>query len=181
MTMTDKPRTEKTRLSRTSSPSAQPSATEAAATLRILALVDGSETANRVVDFLTSLAAAGNEIEAVVLNVQEQRHDRLRGYDNFKRPEIEDRLKREVAMPIADGVSRRLGKSGIRSEIRIEFGEPVETALRCAQEEHCDMLVIGQKPPGAFMRFLARYMHIAAGSIAASLAVLSRIPVVIAK
>ncbi len=174
-------RPDKSLLLRKPSPSSQPAATDAHASLRILAVVDGSESANRVVDFLSTLAANGKEVETVILNVQETRSDRLRGYDNFKRGEIEDRLRRDVAMPIANGVGRRLEKAGIRSEIRIEIGEHVETVLRCADEERCDMLVIGERSAGAIRTFLARYLHMSVGSIAASIAVLARNPVVVVK
>lgn len=174
-------RSDKPRLQQKPSPSAQPSVAGASVSLRILAVVDGSQATNHVVEYLTQLAAGGNSIEAVVLNVQEKRDDRLRGYDNFKREEIEDRVRRDIGMPIADSVARRLEKAGIRPESRIEFGEPIEVMLRCAEEENCDMLVIGQKPAGAFARFLARNLHMSVGSLAGSLAVLAPLPVVVAR
>jgi nucleotide-binding universal stress UspA family protein len=169
-------------LRRTASPSAQPlAATPARNPYRILAVVDGTERTNHVVDFITSIAARGAAIEAVVLNVQSKRHDhRLRGYQSFKQSEIDDRLINEIGMPVVTSVSRRLEKLGIAAHSRVEIGEPADVILKCAAEERCDAVVIGEERPDALGRFLVRTLGIVSGT-AASLAALSERPVILVK
>jgi nucleotide-binding universal stress UspA family protein len=169
-------------LKRTSSPSAQPLASGPASNpYRILAVVDGTERTNRVVEFITSLAARRTAIEVVVLNVQSKRHDhRLRGYQTFKRGDIDDRLINEIGMPIVASVSRRLDKLGVPAQSRVEIGEPVDVILKCAAEEHCDAVVIGEEGPDALRRFLARTFGIVSGAVA-KLAVLSPTPLIVVK
>lgn len=169
------------RLKRTASPSTATLTAEPARTpLRVLAVVDSTEATNHVVDFIASLAAHGSAIETVVLNVQSKRGDhRLRGYQAFKRHEIDDRLINDLGMPIVSGVTRRFDKLGIAAQGRVEIGEPVEVIPRCADEEHCDVVVIGEAPPNLLRRFLARALGVAFGS-AASLAAVAERPVVLA-
>lgn len=169
-------------LKRTASPRAQPLADKPARNpYRILAVVDGTERTNHVVDFITSLAARGAAIETVVLNVQTKRSDhRLRGYQSFKRDEIDDRLINELGMPVVASVSRRLEKLGIAAQTRVEIGEPADVILKCAAEERCDAVVIGEERSDVIQRFLARMLGIAFGA-AANLTVLSERPVILVK
>lgn len=169
-------------LKRTASPSAQPVASGTPRDpYRILAVVDSTERTNHVVDFLKSLAARGSPIEVVVLNVQSKRLDhRLRGYQTFKRHEIDGRLVEEIGMPIVASVSRHLEKLGIGAQGRVEIGEPGDIIPKCAAEEHCDAVVIGEQSPTALRRFLARTFGIVSGA-AASLAALAQTPVIVVK
>ena len=167
---------------RTASPSAQPTVNQSARDpYRILAVVDGTECTNHVVDFLSSLAAGSNPIEVVVLNVHSKRLDhRLRGYQSFKQHEIDDRLINEIGMPIVGHVSRRLEKLGIAAHGRVEIGEPADVIIRCAAEEHCDVVVIGERRPNALRRILARTLGLLSGA-AASLVALSDKPVIVVR
>lgn len=169
-------------LKRTASPGAQPLAHGPVQNAyRILAVVDGTERTNHVVDFVQSLAARGSPIEVLVLNVQSKRHDhRLRGYQNFKRDEIDGRLINEIGMPIVASVTRRLEKRGIAAQSRVEIGEPDDVIVKCAADEHCDLVVIGEERSDALRRFLARTLGIVWG-MAARLAVLSETPVIVVK
>lgn len=174
--------TESKALKRAASPGAQPLATRPARNpYRILAVVDGTERTNYVVEFIASLASHGGAIEVVVLNVQSKRHDhRLRGYQSFKRSEIDDRLINDVGMPIVASASRRLEKLGIAAQGRVEIGEPADVILKCAAEEHCDAVVIGELQPNAFSRILIRALGVVSGT-APSLAALSERPVILVK
>lgn len=169
-------------LKRAASPGAQPLATGPARNpYRILAVVDGTERTNHVVDFIASLASRSSAIEIVVLNVQSKRDDhRLRGYQSFKRSEVDDRLINDIGMPVVASVSRRLEKLGIAAQGRVEIGEPADVILKCVAEEHCDAVVIGEVQPDAFSRFLIRALGIVSGT-AASLAALSERPVILVK
>jgi nucleotide-binding universal stress UspA family protein len=169
-------------LNKTVSPGAQPAATGTPRDpYRILAVVDGSERTNHIVDFLKSLAARGGAIEVIVLNVQTKRLDhRLRGYQSFKRNEIDDRLINEIGMPIVASVSRHLEKLGIGAHGRVEIGEPADVILRCAAQDHCDAVLIGEEKPDVLRRFFARTLGIVAGA-GATLAALSETPVIVVK
>jgi nucleotide-binding universal stress UspA family protein len=119
----------------------------AAKRLRFLAVVDGTESTNRMVDFITAYAEGRAGTEAVVLNVQSKRLDaRLRGYQNFKKDEIDDRLINELALPILNSVSNRLEKAGILCLSKAEIGDPVRTVLRCAAENACNVILVGTRP-----------------------------------
>jgi len=116
--------------------------------LRLLAVVDGTESTNRIVDFITAYGDGRSTTEAVVLNVQSKRLDaRLRGYQDFKQDEIDDRLINELALPILNSVSGRLEKAGIRCLSKAEIGDPVMTILRCAAENACNVILVGAQPP----------------------------------
>jgi nucleotide-binding universal stress UspA family protein len=148
---------------------------------RVLAVVDGSERTNHVVEFIKSLAACGSTIQVVVLNVQNTRHDhRLRGYQNFMRREIHERLTSEVGMPIVKSVTRWLEKLGVAAQGRVEIGEPIKVISKCAAEEHCDAIVIVADRPNAIRRFLANKFGIAFGT-ATSLIALSEHPAILVK
>lgn len=142
--------------------------------------MDGTEQTNRVVEYLTSLAAGGNAIEVVVVNVQTKRQDRLRGYQSFKQHEIDDRLINDISKPIVSSVSRRLEKSGIPTQTRIEIGEPIDILLRRSMQEQSDAIVIGEPKPGALRRWFARTLGVVFGP-AAMLSALSTVPVIVVK
>lgn len=149
---------------------------------KILAAVDGSERTNRVVDYLLSLAKKNAALNVVVLNVQNEPEKwRLRGYETFKRDEIVDRLTSDVGGPIVRGVGRRLRKAGISHNTRVEIGEPVEIIIRCAAEEGCDLIVVGEPRPGAVRRWLTQAAGITLGSVAGDVVQLAETPIVVAR
>jgi nucleotide-binding universal stress UspA family protein len=165
---------------RKASPTTRPSTAATRLPTRILAVVDGTEQTNRVVEYLASLAASGGAIEVVAINVQTKREDRLRGYESFKQHEIDDRLINDLGMPIVSGVSRRLEKAGIPTQIRIDIGDPIDTILRRSTQEHSDAIVIGEPKPGALRRWFARTLGVVSGT-AAMLSALSKVPVIVVK
>ena len=71
----------------------------------------------------------------------------MRGYQSFKQDEVRDRLINDLGAPIVGSASRWLDKAHIRHRTRVLIGEPVQTILRCAAEERCDSVVIGERPP----------------------------------
>lgn len=128
----------------------------AANRLRFLVVVDGRECTNRVVDFVTAVAAERDRTEAVVLNVQDMRGNaRLRGYESFKREEIEDRLINELGGPIVNSVSTWLQKAGVLSVPTVKIGDPVSIILDCAAENRCDAIVIGEPRPTGLRGWIA--------------------------
>jgi nucleotide-binding universal stress UspA family protein len=151
--------------------------------LRLLAVVDGSERTNRVVDYLASLARRSEGIEVVILSVLEKSGEgRLRGYQTFKQSEIDDRLINDLGLPIVNSVSRRLDKFGIRSLTRIRIGDTVQTVLDCAADEACAAVVISDVGAKRLQRWLIRVARLAASSsVAVRVAMLAEIPVIVVK
>ncbi len=128
----------------------------AANRLRFLVVVDGHECTNRVVDFVATVAKERNGTEAVVLNVQDVRGNaRLRGYESFKREEIEDRLIKELGGPIVNTASTWLQKAGVLSVPTVKIGEPISIILDCAAENECDAIVIGEPRPKGLRGWIA--------------------------
>jgi nucleotide-binding universal stress UspA family protein len=115
-------------------------------------VVDGTERTNRVIDYIVTLAQGRDAIEVIVLNVQSKREEaRLRGYQSFKKDEVDDRLINELAAPIVSSAGRWLDKARIQHRSKVLIGEPVQMILRCAAEEDCDSIIIG-KDSAAGMR-----------------------------
>jgi nucleotide-binding universal stress UspA family protein len=157
-------------------------ATKVKNTVRVLAAVDGSERGNGVVDYLATLAKSGGPIEVIVLNVQPLSESvRLRGYGSFKQDEVRDRLVNDLGKPVVDGVGRRLRKAGITVTTQVAIGDPVETILRFAAAERCDLIVVGHPYPGPLRQWIARHAGISFGSVATNLVQLAGVPVVVAK
>lgn len=125
-----------------------PRAKKVPAPLRLLAVVDGTECTNRVVDYIVTLAQGREAIEVLLLNVQSKSHDaRLRGYQTFRESEVNDRLINDLGAPIVGSASRMLDKVHIQHRSEVLIGEPVQTILRYAAEEDCDCIVIGDRRP----------------------------------
>ena len=83
-------------------------------------------------------------------------------------------------MPVVASVCRRLEQFGIAAQSRVEIGEPDDVIPKCAEEEHCDAVVIGAAPANAIKHFLARRLGIVLGTTA-SLAALSERPLILVK
>ena len=151
-------------------------------TRKILAAVDNSERTNRVVEYLMTLSTSDEPLEIVILNTQPEPEDwRLRGYEFFKRHEIHDRLINDLGKPVVASVGRKLDRVGIAHKDRVELGEPVQTIIRCAKEEGCDVVVVGAPRRGKFRQWLARRMGLVFGSVAAQLVQLAETPVLIVR
>lgn len=119
---------------------------KAAKRLRLLAVVDGSEFTNHIVDFILSFAEGRSVTEVVILNVQTKRADaRLRGYQTFKEEEINDRLINEFGYPIVNNVSKRLQAAGITCLSKVAIGDPFAIISECALENECDVIVVGKR------------------------------------
>ena len=118
------------------------------APLRLLAVVDGTERTNRVIDYVVTLVQGRDAIEVLLLNVQSKSQDaRLRGYQTFRESEVDDRLINDLGAPIVGSASRMLDKLHIQHRSKGLVGEPVQTILRCAAEEDCDSIVVGDRRP----------------------------------
>jgi nucleotide-binding universal stress UspA family protein len=150
--------------------------------LKVLAAIDGSERAGRVLDYLGGLAQRGAKLEIVLLNVQPKPADgRLRGYGSFRQEMIHDRLINDLGGRIVSSARRRLDQTGIPHKERIEIGDAAETILRVAHEERCELIVLGEAYPGVVRRWLAKTTSLALGSIGSQVVQLADMPVVVVK
>jgi nucleotide-binding universal stress UspA family protein len=151
--------------------------------LRILAVVDGSERTNRIVDFVVAVAQNSGAMEVIILNVQDRHFDaRLRGYQNFKKNEIEDRLINELGTPVVNSVNNWLQKAGIVARSKVRIGDPVPVILRCAAEDDCDVIVIGESRLQGFRHWLFATMGMRLpSSLALRLIATAQMPVVVVK
>ena len=150
--------------------------------LRLLAVVDGTERTNRIINYVLAAARAAGTTQIVVLNVQEKREDaRLRGYQSFKKDEI-DNLMNERGRSVVTSVSQVLQSGGLTASCTVKIGRPVSTVLRCAADEQCDVIVIGSAGPETFPRSLRAIVPFAFGwSVPGRIAALAPMPVVIVK
>lgn len=150
--------------------------------LRLLAVVDGTERTNRIVNYVLAAAQAAGTTQIVVLNVQEKREDgRLRGYQSFKKDEI-DNLMNERGRSVVTSVSQVLQAGGLAASCKVKIGRPVSTILRCAVEERCDVIVIGSAGPETFPWLLREAASFAfAWSVPGRIAALAAVPVVVVK
>ncbi|HWE17531.1 MAG TPA: universal stress protein [Hyphomicrobiaceae bacterium] len=150
--------------------------------LRVLAVIDGSERTGRVIEFALRLARDGARIEAILLGVVPKPPDgRLRGYGSFKRKEIESRLAEVLGARAVAAAARRLDQAGIVHHDRTELGAPAETILRVAEEDACDIIVLGDTRAGALRRWLSKVAGLAVATVACEAALLAPIPVVVVK
>jgi nucleotide-binding universal stress UspA family protein len=148
--------------------------------LRVLAVVDGSERSGRVVKYLLGLAAQCGAIEVVLLNIQPKPQEwRMRGYGWFQREAIHDRLINDLGGRIVASAGRHFEAAGVAHSARVELGGRVETIVRCAREENCDLLVLAEAPPGAVRRWLMRSAGLSFGSVASVAIHSMRVPLVV--
>jgi nucleotide-binding universal stress UspA family protein len=153
-----------------------------ARSLRILAVVDGTECTGRVMNYLLGLQSLGIAFDVVLVNTQPQPEDwRLRGYGWFKREEIRERIINDLARPAITSAGRQLDGFGIAHKDRIELGEASDTILRCARDEACDLIVIGEPRPGRLHRWLLQTFGVSIGSVATVVVACAHVPVVVAR
>jgi nucleotide-binding universal stress UspA family protein len=147
----------------------------------LLAVIDGSERTGRVVEHIKALAA-GTPIKVVLFNVQPAPVDgRLRGYGSFKREEINGRLIDDLGRRAVTATGRVLSHAGIQHKYRVEIGDTVETILRVANEENCDLILIGNSSIGSLQKWLQRATGLLLATTAGQVAQLADVPVLIVK
>jgi nucleotide-binding universal stress UspA family protein len=148
----------------------------------MLTVIDGSERAGRIIELVLNLARKGLAVEAVVLGVIPEPPDgRLRGYGSFKRKQVHARLKEVMEGRTIAAAARRLDQAGVTHKDRTEVGNPAETILRVADEEACDIVVLGDAPAGGLWCWLSRTTGLILATMAGEVAQLATLPIVIIK
>jgi len=150
--------------------------------LRILAVVDGSESTGRVTKHVLDLYAREGALDVVLLNIQPRPETgRLRGYGSFRRADVNDRLINDLGRRVIASAARHLDGANIAHKDRIELGEPTETIIRCADEEQCGLIVLAESRPTAIREWLMRTTGAVVNSVASVVIHLAHVPVLIAK
>jgi nucleotide-binding universal stress UspA family protein len=149
---------------------------------KLLVVVDGSERAGRVIEYALGLALNGKQREIVLLAVGRQPDDvRLRGYGSFKRDQINAHLKDALGRRSMSAAARRFDQAGVVHKDRIEVGDPVETILRVASEEVCDLILVADAPAGTVQRWLPKAIGLSLATVAGQVAQQAVVPVVVVK
>ena len=162
--------------------SGQTSASKTTRPAKLLVVVDGSERAGRVIEYALGLVPNGKQREIVLLGVIRQSDDaRLRGYGSFKRDQINAHLKDALGRRSMSAAARRFDQAGIAHKDRIEVGDPVETILRVANEEGCDLILVADAPAGAVQRWLPKAVGLSLATVAGQVAQQALVPVVVVK
>ena len=164
-------------------PTVQRTATANLGSQKVLVVIDGSERTGRVIEYAVSLTQGGRGFEVVLLGVVPEPPDgRLRGYGSFKRDAIHARLKDDaIGQRAVVAAARRFDQAGVSHKDRIEVGDPAETILRVAEEEDCDVVLLGDAPAGAFRRWLPKVIGLSVATVASQVAQLAAVPVVVIK
>jgi len=63
----------------------------------------------------------------------------------------------------------------------MEVGDPVETILRVANEEGCDLILVADAPAGVVQRWLPKAVGLSVATIAGQVAQQAVVPVVVVK
>ena len=159
----------------------KPASHATAPVLKVLAIIDGTERAGRVIDYALGLKGRGYRLQVVVLGVvPEPPTERLRGYGSFKQAEIYDGLKERLRERAVASVARRLDQEKIAHVDRIEVGDPVKTILRVAGEEGVDLILLGDGPPSVVQRMLPS-IGLALATITGQVVQRATMPVVVVK
>lgn len=149
---------------------------------KLLVVVDGSERAGRVIEYALGLVPNGKQREIVLLGVVRQSDNaRLRGYGSFKRDQINAHLKDALGRRSMSAAGRRFDLADVAHKDRIEVGDPVETILRVANEEGCDLILVADAPAGAVKRWLPKAIGLLVATVAGQVAQQAVVPVVVVR
>lgn len=149
--------------------------------LKALIVIDGSERTGRVIAHTLNVAQDVRSIEVVLLVVVAAPTDgRLRGYGTFKRDQ-HAHFNEALGERAVTAAARRFDQAGVSHKERIEIGDPADTILRVAEEESCDLILLGDAPPGALRRWLPKVTGLSIATVASQVAQLAPIPVLVLK
>lgn len=140
--------------------------------LKILAPLDGSNNARRVVDYLVRTAASLKELEVVLINVREpiEGPEVSRFWSSQQIEEFQQREGTLLLQPASD----RLQAAGIRHSAQVLVGEIAQTIVKQADQQGCDVIVMGHRGTSAITELLM-------GSVAIKVLHLTRLPVTLVK
>jgi nucleotide-binding universal stress UspA family protein len=138
---------------------------------KILVAIDGSDHGERTINHVIDLAHGRAPLDLILLNAQPkpaewQTHGMAKEGIDHHLHELGER-----ALSVAADTLKR---SGLAFSKRVELGEPAETIVRVADEESCDLIVMGTRGLGSLAGLLM-------GSVAMKVVHLAGIPVTLVK
>ncbi|MDR2195457.1 MAG: universal stress protein [Gallionellaceae bacterium] len=141
--------------------------------MKILIPVDGSESANRAVDYVISSAEWLREAPQVVLiNVQWKiAAGNVKLFIN--QDTINDYYREQGEAALAEA-RRKLDEAGLTHAYQISVGSPAEVIVEYAREQQADQIVMGARGQSKFAAMLL-------GSVASRVINLSGVPVMVVK
>jgi len=140
--------------------------------LRILAPIDGSPNATRVVDYLIALAGKSRNMEIVLVNVRDAM-DSPEVHRFWNAEKIHEFQQQEGGMMLADA-RQRLDTAGVRYTAEVVIGNIAPAIAGHAKSRSCDMIVMGTRGKGTLGRLLL-------GSVATEVVHLAEMPVTLVK
>jgi nucleotide-binding universal stress UspA family protein len=115
--------------------------------LALLVAVDGSNAANRAVQYAARQAAANSRVRVLLLNVQPRIvSNNVRRFASL--PQIEAYTLAEAAAAMRSA-ERLLARAGVNFGHRVARGDPVEAIVETAAESRCGRIVLGTRGRGA--------------------------------
>ncbi|MDQ1278746.1 MAG: hypothetical protein QG670_6 [Thermoproteota archaeon] len=103
--------------------------------------VDGSEQANKAIEYAVQLCKHFEEAKMTLLHVEESKLFKLT-------PEVTEKVGEQILNEAANMVS------GIAYDKRLEFGNPSRTILKVAKQNDYDLIVLGSRGISNIKRFL---------------------------
>ncbi len=141
--------------------------------MKILVPVDGSDSANRAVDQVISLAALLKEApQILLLNVQW--NIAVGNVKLFISQQTIDDYYREQGLAALAQARKKLDAAGLSYSFHISIGTPAEAIVQYAQEQHVDQIAMGAQGQDKFAEFLL-------GSVVNKVLHLAPVPVLLVK
>ena len=118
----------------------------------ILLASDGSECALKAAAVAATLA---NKFAArlTIINIYEP-IPTVGPYGEIVNTELNERYVRELQEHAISPVGRIMDKTGVPYQSRQEVGQPAAEIIRVAEEEGCDLVVLGSRGLSGFQEFL---------------------------
>jgi nucleotide-binding universal stress UspA family protein len=139
--------------------------------VKILLAVDGSENALRAVSHIVKLAAAKDEYQVLLVNVQ---YPLRGGVSSFIDAGQLKHYHHEEGMKVLAAASEKLDAAGVTYTQHLFVGEPAEVLTRYAREQACDEIVVGTRGFSGISGLLM-------GSVATKVIHLADMPVLLVK
>ena len=140
--------------------------------LKILAPIDGSHNAERVIDYLIQLASRAKGTEITLINVREP-VDAPQVHRFWNDQQIREFQQQEGDL-LLDAARKRLDSAGVRYSAEVIIGEIAPAIATQASAKGCDMIVMGTRGMGTIANLLM-------GSVATKVVHLATVPVTLVK
>lgn len=140
--------------------------------LKILAPVDGSNNASRMLDQLISLARQARDLEVCLINVREPMDaTEVRKY--WSEEKIAEFQQKEGGL-LLDAARKRLADAGIKHTADVVVGDIAPTIADQARARGCNLIMMGTRGMGSVASLLM-------GSVATKVIHLAEVPVMLVK